>query len=128
METNMKLFVYGTLKEGYGLSYVLSKSKKLGTYITKRKGFMMTGFWFPYVWEKRDSNYSIKGELYEVDQNDLRTANRIELGAGYELMEIDRDVWGYVYPRKKDRRSLNIIKNTKEKYYEWRNFNDMDKI
>ena len=36
METNMKLFVYGTLKEGYGLSYVLSKSKKLGTYITKR--------------------------------------------------------------------------------------------
>jgi len=124
----MKLFVYGTLKEGYALSYVLSKSKKLGTYITKRKGFMMTGFWFPYVWEKRDSNYSIKGELYEVDQNDLRTANRIELSAGYELMEIDKDVWGYVYPKKKDRRSLNIIKNTKEKYYEWRNFNDMDKI
>jgi len=128
METNMKLFVYGTLKEGYALSYVLSKSKKLGTYITKRKGFMMTGFWFPYVWEKRDSNYSIKGELYEVDQNDLRTANRIELSAGYELMEIDKDVWGYVYPKKKDRRSLNIIKNTKEKYYEWRNFNDMDNI
>ena len=128
METNMKLFVYGTLKEGYALSYVLSKSKKLGTYITKRKGFMMTGFWFPYVWEKRDSNYSIKGELYEVDQNDLRTANRIELSAGYELMEIDKNVWGYVYPKKKDRRSLNIIKNTKEKYYEWRNFNDMDKI
>lgn len=124
----MKLFVYGTLKEGYALSYVLSKSKKLGTYITKRKGFMMTGFWFPYVWEKRDSNYSIKGELYEVDQNDLRTANRIELSAGYELMEIDKDVWGYVYPKKKDRRSLNIIKNTKEKYYEWRNFDDMDKI
>lgn len=124
----MKLFVYGTLKEGYALNYVLSKSKKIGTYITKRKGFMMTGFWFPYVWEKRDSNYSIKGELYEVDQNDLRTANRIELGAGYELMEIDKDVWGYVYPRKKDRRSLNIIKNTREKYYEWRNFNDMDKI
>lgn len=124
----MKLFVYGTLKEGYALSYVLSKSKKLGTYITKRKGFMMTGFWFPYVWEKQDSNYSIKGELYEVDQNDLRTANRIELSAGYELMEIDKDVWGYVYPKKKDRRSLNIIKNTKEKYYEWRNFNDMDKI
>jgi len=128
METNMKLFVYGTLKEGYALNYVLSKSKKLGTYITKRKGFMMTGFWFPYVWEKRDSNYSIKGELYEVDQNDLRTANRIELSAGYELMEIDKDVWGYVYPKKKDRRSLNIIKNTKEKYYEWRNFNDMDNI
>jgi gamma-glutamylcyclotransferase (GGCT)/AIG2-like uncharacterized protein YtfP len=124
----MKLFVYGTLKEGYALNYVLSKSKKLGTYITKRKGFMMTGFWFPYVWEKRDSNYSIKGELYEVDQNDLRTANRIELSAGYELMEIDKDVWGYVYPKKKDRRSLNIIKNTKEKYYEWRNFNDMDNI
>ena len=75
--------------------------------------------------EKEGSNYSIKGELYEVDKDDLRNANRIELGAGYEFKEIDKDVWGYVYPKKIDSKSLNIITNKDKKYYEWRNFNDM---
>ena len=121
----MNLFVYGTLKEGYALNYVLSKSKKIGSYITKRKGFMMTGFWFPYIWEKEGSEYHIKGELYEVDKEDLRNANRIELSAGYQFKEIDKGVWRYVYPKKIDSKSLNIITNTKEKYYEWRNFDDM---
>lgn len=124
----MKLFVYGTLKEGYALNYVLSKSRKIGTYITKRKGLMMTGFWFPLVWEKKDSQYRIKGELYEVDPNDLRNANRIELGAGYEFKEIDKGIYGYIYPKKKDLKSLNIITNKKEKYYEWREYNDMPKV
>ena len=123
----MKLFVYGTLKEGYALNYVLSKSKKIGTYITKRKGFMMTGFWFPLGWEKKDSQYKIKGELYEVNPDDLRNANRIELGAGYEFKEIDKGVFGYIYPKKKDLKSLNIITNKKEKYYEWREYDDFPK-
>jgi gamma-glutamylcyclotransferase (GGCT)/AIG2-like uncharacterized protein YtfP len=124
----MKLFVYGTLKEGYALNYVLSKSKKIGDYITQSKGFMMTGFWFPYVWEKKDSQYHIKGELYEVDKDDLRTANRIELGAGYNFKEIDKGIFGYIYPRKKDIKSLNVVTNSKDKYYEWRNFDDMPKM
>lgn len=124
----MKLFVYGTLKEGYGLNHVLSKSKKIGNYITKRKGFMMTGFWYPYVWEKKNSDYSIKGELYDVDKNDLRTANRIELDAGYNFQEIDKGIFGYIYPRKQDIKSLNVITNKKEKYYEWRHTADMPKV
>ena len=124
----MKLFVYGTLKEGYALNYVLSKSRKIGTYITKRKGLMMTGFWFPLVWEKKDSQYRIKGELYEVNADDLRNANRIELGAGYEFKEIDKGIYGYIYPKKKDLKSLNIITNKKEKYYEWREYNDMPTV
>lgn len=124
----MKLFVYGTLKEGYALNYVLSKSKKIGTYITKRKGLMMTGFWFPLVWEKKDSQYRIKGELYEVNADDLRNANRIELGAGYEFKEIDKGIYGYIYPKKKDLKSLNIITNKKEKYYEWREYSDMPTV
>ena len=70
-----KLFVYGTLKKGYALNHVLSKSKKVGNYITKQKGFEMTGFWFPYVWENENSEFRIKGELYEVNQDDFRTAN-----------------------------------------------------
>ena len=124
----MKLFVYGTLKEGYALNYVLSKSKKIGDYITKRKGFMMTGFWFPYVWEKKNSMYGIKGELYEVNKDDLYNANRIELNAGYDFKEIDKDIFGYIDPKKKDVISLNVITNKKDKYYEWRNIDDMPKM
>ena len=60
----------------------------------------MTGFWYPFIFRDKTSKFGIKGELYDVDQNDLRTANRIELGAGYKLEEIDKDVYGYVYPTK----------------------------
>ena len=90
----MKLFVYGTLKKGYGLHHVLSRSLRIGSYITKQKGFRMTGFWYPFIFKDKTSKFSIKGELYDVDQNDFITANRIELGAGYELKEIDKDIYG----------------------------------
>lgn len=121
-----KLFVYGTLKTGYGLNHVLSKSKIIDrSYITKRKGFEMTGFWFPYIYEKKSSLFGVKGELYEVDINDFRNANRIELGAGYKLKEIDKDIFGYVYPNPIDAKSICVIKNKEENYYEWRSTSDM---
>ena len=64
---------------------------------------------------KENSEYKIKGELYEVNKEDLRTANRIELGAGYKFEEIDKGVFGYIYPKKKDIKSLNVITNRKDK-------------
>lgn len=114
-----KLFVYGSLKKGGHLDYVLKKSKFIGEYTTKSKGYSMTGFWYPFVF-KMENNYSIKGELYEPNEDDFRVANRIELGAGYELKEIDKDIVAYIYPKKKDVKSMNVIMNRKEKYYEWR--------
>ncbi len=122
----IKLFVYGTLKTGYGLNHVLSKSKLIDrSYITKRKGFEMTGFWFPYIFESKDSVFKVKGELYEVTKEDFRNANRIELGAGYKLKEIDKDVFGYVYPNPIDAKSICVIKNEKDMTYEWRSTSDM---
>ena len=60
----IKLFVYGTLKTGYGLNHVLSKSKLIDrSYITKRKGFEMTGFWFPYIFESKDSVFKVKANF-----------------------------------------------------------------
>ena len=73
----MKLFVYGLLKECFALSSVLSRSKKLGNYTTKSKGLVMSGFSYPFVWENKYSEYNIKGELYEVNQSDLKHANFI---------------------------------------------------
>ena len=124
----MKLFVYGTLKKGYGLHHVLSRRLRIGSYFTKQKGVRMTGFWYPFIFKDKTSKFSIKGELYDVDQNDFITANRIELGAGYELKEIDKDIYGYVYPTKVDDLSISVIKNKKDNYYEWRSTSDMPKV
>ena len=88
----------------------------------------MTGFWYPFIFKDKTSKFSIKGELYDVDQNDFITANRIELGAGYELKEIDKDIYGYVYPTKVDDLSISVIKNKKDNYYEWRSTSDMPKV
>ena len=124
----MKLFVYGTLKRGYGLNHVLSRSLRIGDYITKQKGFRMTGFWYPFIFRDKTSKFSIKGELYDVDQNDFRTANRIELGAGYKLQEIDNGIVGYVYPNPIDAKSICVVKKTQDNYYEWRNTDDMQNL
>ena len=53
----MKLFVYGTLKKGYGLHHVLSKSLRIGDYITKQKGFRMTDFGIHLYLEIRLLNF-----------------------------------------------------------------------
>lgn len=116
----MKLFVYGLLKEGYSLNSVLSKSKKIGNYTTKCKGLVMSGFSYPFIWENKYSKYNIKGELYEVNKSDLQNANRIELGAGYNLKELDKDIFGYVYPEPIELNSSRVDVNDEEKYYEWR--------
>ena len=113
------MFVYGLLKEGYGLNYVLSNSNKMGTYVTKRSGLMMTGLSYPWVWEKETSKYNIKGELYDMNKLDLQAANSIEFSAGYHLKEIDSGIYGYIYPEEISTKSSMINMNTEKKYYEW---------
>jgi len=115
----LKLFVYGLLKEGYGLNYILSNSNKMGTYVTKRSGLMMTGLSYPWVWEKETSKYNIKGELYDMNKLDLQAANSIEFSAGYYLKEIDSGIYGYIYPEEISTISSMINMNTEKKYYEW---------
>lgn len=114
----MKLFVYGTLKKGFGLSSVLSSSKYIDEYTTK-SGYMMSGVSFPLVWKDPDSKYKIKGELYEVTDSDLSFANSIELGAGYNLEEIDRNIYAYIYPYPWVMASPQVRVNNKSNYYEW---------
>ena len=89
VKDKVKLFVYGTLKEGFGLNHILSK-----------------------------------GELYEVDDEDFKKANQIELNAGYKLKEIDKGIFGYIYPKRVDIKSTMVNTNAKKKYYEWRHEED----
>ena len=57
--------------------------------LTKSKGYSMTGFWYPFVFRKGKRTTQSRANCISLDQDDFRLANRIELGAGYELEEID---------------------------------------
>jgi len=121
----MKLLVYGTLKSDGGLHHALKDAKLIErNYITTAQRYVMTSQTdgFPYIYEKENGvGFSVKGELYEVNEYQLASCNAIELGAGYELKEIDKDVFGYVYPYKIGTITNSINFDYKNRYWEWKN-------
>ena len=59
------VFVYGTLKEGYGNHYLLEKSIKVSKAVTMEKyGMYESGI--PFVIKDEDKT-TVKGEVYLVD-------------------------------------------------------------
>lgn len=70
----MKVFVYGTLKRGFGLNGYLSKSKFLGECVIN--GFdMHTLRHFPAITQGKGK---VHGEVYEVDEETLKLLDYIE--------------------------------------------------
>lgn len=71
----MKLFVYGTLKQGFGNHVLLKDSTLIGT--LELPGYSMHSFgWFPVITpSQRDS---VVGELYEIDEDTLARCDRLE--------------------------------------------------
>jgi len=75
----MKVFVYGSLKKGKKLHYLLKNAKYLGTgetcspypLIVSKNG------WYPYLLEKK-GGYKIKGEVYEITYSLLKRLDRVE--------------------------------------------------
>ena len=83
------LFVYGTLKRGHRLNGILDGQKYKGEYHTA-PNFDILDYAdgsFPIVIPK-ENGYSIKGELYEVDEEVFRLTDAIEIGAGYTPIQI----------------------------------------
>lgn len=73
------IFVYGTLKQGYGNhKYHLAKAPFLGEAVTVKKEFVMkdTGG-FPVVFHSPEGS-RISGEVYEVGEEEIRTMDRLE--------------------------------------------------
>ena len=94
-----KLFVYGTLKNGYSRNSVLEESKFIGEYITKPNFTMVDLGFFPGLIEV--GNSSITGELYEVTDEILEYCDRIEGHPTFYfrkkiLLKNDQIVWSYV--------------------------------
>lgn len=87
-----RIFVYGTLKKGYGNHGVLGRSKYINEALTNSREFTMFDGGFPYVSDSfTDKNTgSILGELYEVDnEQTLANLDRLE---GVPTLYIKREV------------------------------------
>ena len=72
----MKVFVYGTLKKGYGNHRLLESSINLGPYTTKKKYTLLHLGGFPGLIKEPLSH--IRGELYEVDDVVLKRLDWLE--------------------------------------------------
>lgn len=73
-----KVFVYGTLKQGYGNHRLLTGAKFLGEFTTKQP-FNLRDGGFPYaVRNQEENNGLVKGEVYEVDDDILQQLDWLE--------------------------------------------------
>lgn len=80
-----KLFVYGNLKRGFPLNYILEDSRFLGEAKTDPwyKLFNLGNFPalqsnYKITWSKQHEGYSVHGELYEVNDEILAQLDWVE--------------------------------------------------
>jgi len=84
-----KLFVYGTLKKGHRLNFLLQKGMFMGKYETVDSDFRMENYFdaFPVVYRDPEGK-KIKGELYEIPTAVYEQVLAMEKGAGYDIIMI----------------------------------------
>ena len=123
------VFVYGSLKQGYGNHRLLETSTFLGKYITRDTDFYMISLHsFPGVLKMESGEgFSISGELYEVDDATLKNLDILE-GNGHfykrELVEIlsrSEKAWMYVLMEAPYRSCTDekVVENEELRLHEW---------
>jgi gamma-glutamylaminecyclotransferase len=74
-----KIFVYGTLKEGFCNHRLLKDAKFLGKARTKEAyPLIAPKVWYPYLIDAPGEGKRVLGELYEVDLPTLKRIDRLE--------------------------------------------------
>ena len=71
----MKVFVYGTLRKGYGNHHLLRDANFLGEAQVKATMYLMG--YIPYVSLNNDTN-TVHGEVYKIDEDILRRLDQLE--------------------------------------------------
>lgn len=110
----MKVFVYGTLKSGYGNNRLLSSSKFLGTAVVK--GYKLFNSGFPVA--THDENSSVVGEVWEIDEG--RTLSNLDALESYPHF-YGRDTVDAMLDSVQGYECQMYVGNPKS----WRNFNGL---
>lgn len=81
---DIKLFVYGTLKRGFGnYEWYMKNSKFLGEDTVK--GRLFCGWSYPWLMK---GNNNIHGEVFLMPQADFLKVAKMEIGAGYYVKTV----------------------------------------
>ena len=99
---NHYLFVYGTLKKGYGNHHIIQKTKYIGDFISVDK-FDLSGCGFPELYPNNNGK-QVKGEIYELYEHDFISTDMLEGNGHFYQREIRRfwnnnkiiDAWIYI--------------------------------
>jgi gamma-glutamylcyclotransferase (GGCT)/AIG2-like uncharacterized protein YtfP len=123
------VFVYGSLKKGFGNHHRLEGAAFLGETRTKARSFRMESFGaFPAVYKVPTKAggpaYSIEGELYEVNDKILEGLDRLESNGHFyrrELVKLanGKEAWMYICLHQKASPSRNRVKNTRNHTQVW---------
>lgn len=104
------VFVYGTLRKGFGNHYLLEDSELVGQGHTARS-FALYADVIPYAF-KDEEICPIKGEVYRVDEESLRDLDALEGHPRWYkrektevILEGDgrREAWMYFFPHRQGR-------------------------
>lgn len=108
-KTEVKMFVYGTLKKGMHNHGYLKGAKFLGKYETG-PGYRKVVNGLPYLIEDSEGA-GCDGELYEVSQLTLKMLDRLEGHPDWYVRklikvfdtekDIGTDAWTYIMPRER---------------------------
>jgi gamma-glutamylaminecyclotransferase len=78
--TTHLLFVYGTLKRGYGNYHrILADAEFVGEAVTISSDYIMQNVGFPILWNERSATGSkAAGEIFEITSAQLKRCDRLE--------------------------------------------------
>ncbi len=97
----IRLFVYGTLKRGFHNAFYLQNARFLGEFTTSSVFSMYNFGNYPAVSDTGDT--SIQGEVYEINQQQLESTDRLEwYPEFYQRVIIETsfgEAWMYVVNR-----------------------------
>ena len=99
---NYNLFVYGTLKKGYGNHRIIQKSEYSWDFISVQK-FDLSDYGFPCLYPN-DHGKKAKGEIYKLTKEDFIFTDRLESNGSLYRREIQKfyncnkavDAWIYI--------------------------------
>ena len=133
----IKVFVYGSLKRGFGNHGLLESSKYIGTTETVFPNFRMHSLLgsFPAVTSCTNDGFAIMGELYEVNLHTLNALDKLEgNGTMYtrRLVSVYNDngdvveAWMYLMPEDDKLINNNIVYRNDQYVYTDSNHNTQE--
>jgi gamma-glutamylaminecyclotransferase len=80
-----KLFVYGTLRRGFHNHDLMRNAKHIcdGRTTDSMRLMVHRGHGIPFTW-KDEGGKPLRGEFYEIDEEDIMPIHSMEVSAGYE--------------------------------------------